>query len=281
MEEILARLLNNNLLTEDSRKEVSESVRAYITDYEVKTKAELLEQLSESIIAERNEFAESVEQKFKTVIAAQLQTLNEEISNFRDLEFEYKTKLANEKIKLTEAFEAEKRELASAIASQLDEAINQSFNELHTDLRAVRELGFGRKLFEAFKEEYTESYLDQDGLRNTLDELRSERDALRSQVVTLESHRKEIKREQLIAECLGKTRGNTREQLKIILENTENAEHIIPTFNKYITDVSSKLKTVANIKTPKVAQTITEGVNNNNKSKEVNDSNDVVDFSLV
>lgn len=281
MEEILARLLNNNLLTEDSRKEISESVRTYITDYEVKTKAELLEQLSESIIAERNEFAESVEQKFKTVIAAQLQNLNEEISNFRDLEFEYKTKLANEKIKLTEAFEAEKRELASAIASQLDEAINQSFNELHTDLRAVRELGFGRKLFEAFKNEYTESYLDQDGLKNTLDELRAERDALRSQVVTLESHRKEIKREQLIAECLGKTRGNTREQLKIILENTDNAEHIIPTFNKYITDVSSKLKTVVNNKTPKVANTIVEGVNNNNKSKEVNDSNDVVDFSLV
>tara|TARA_B100002019_G_scaffold25825_1_gene19666 strand:- start:1635 stop:2732 length:1098 start_codon:yes stop_codon:yes gene_type:complete len=227
MLDALKTLFENDVVSEDVRKQIEEAWEAKIKENKLAVTAELREEfaqkyehdkatmveaidnlVSERLSAEIAEFTEDRKQlseaKAKYAVAMRdnakllrgfvLESLKKEVSelheeqkamanNFSKLEefvvdalaneisefYEDKKDLAATKVKLVK--EAKKhlakvkenfiQRSAKAVSSTVDKALRGEIKQLKEDIDAARKNDFGRKLFEAFANEYQASYLNE------------------------------------------------------------------------------------------------------------------------
>ena len=227
MLDALKTLFENDVVSEDVRKQIEEAWEAKIKENKLAVTAELREEfaqkyehdkatmveaidnlVSERLSAEIAEFTEDRKQlseaKAKYAVAMRdnakllksfvLESLKKEVSelheeqksmanNFSKLEnfvvdalaneisefYEDKKDLAATKVKLVK--EAKKHlakvkenfihRSAKAVSSTVDKALRGEIKQLKEDIDAARKNDFGRKLFEAFANEYQASYLNE------------------------------------------------------------------------------------------------------------------------
>lgn len=156
--DILEQLLSNELLNEDTRNSLKQAFSDLETQI-VETQTQRLEveiraQLTEQFITERDMLIEAIDSKLGSVLEAELNELKQSISEFRDLEVEYGEKLVESKRELAEQLDKDLAALVHIVESFLDERIASEMNELKTDLTEARKLNFGRKIVEAFRDEF-------------------------------------------------------------------------------------------------------------------------------
>ena len=108
MDEILKKLLESDLLSEDTKAELTAQfktvVDTFLAEERSKLEIEVRSQLTEQHVKAEEELAESVNTKIDDFLTAELDELKEDINKFRDLEVEYAEKLVEEKEKLAELF---------------------------------------------------------------------------------------------------------------------------------------------------------------------------------
>lgn len=190
MDEILKKLLESEMLSEDSRTLIAEQFQTFVTAQideqrqliEAEVRTELTQSLSEQWVTERDALIESLDMKTDEILKAELSELKEDISAFRDLEVEFAQKLVEEKQALADTLQ----ENVGALAEMLDEFIHlklsEELDELKEDISETKRLSFGKKMFETFVREYQMNFVDQTDVEKQLAESAKQVEAVREEL---------------------------------------------------------------------------------------------------
>ena len=126
MDEILQKLLQSELLSEETRAEISEqwtaAVEVFKTQVREETSMAVRAELAEQWIVERDELVTKVDSFVADALIKEMVELKADIERFRDLEAEYAEKLVEEKHKLAEEVASELDELVDKIEYEFDDA---------------------------------------------------------------------------------------------------------------------------------------------------------------
>lgn len=270
MEEILKKLLEAEILSEDTKQDLTEAwqeaVKAKTAELREEAMLEVRAELADQWVKER----EALVTKLDTFISEQLETefneLRSDIENFRDLEAEYAGKLVAEKQKISEQMTQELDVLVDKIDAFFEQRLSEELEELREDLQVVRENEFGRALFEAFATEYAKSYVDEDAIQSKLTITESKLQDAQKRLQEMEKEKEVLLRESKMEELLKPLSGSKREQMSFVLQNIETKK-LEEAYNHFINRILKEDKVadkqekslVESKKEEKVATTVVTG----------------------
>lgn len=225
MEEILQKMLTSELLSEETKTEISEAwaeaVEAKTVELREEVALEVRAELAEQFVVAREALVEKVDAFVSEQLAKEMLDLKGDIERFRDLEAEFAGKLVEEKKRLAEDVEHEIEELVDKLDSFLDHRLNEEFSEMKEDLEVVKQNDFGRRVFESFVNEYAKSYVDEQSIQSQLTIAESKLSDAEKRMQELEKEKFSLIREQKMQEVLKPLSGSKREQMSFVLQNVE------------------------------------------------------------
>lgn len=263
MDNILTKLLESDLLSDETKVEVKEqfktAVDAYLTEERSKLEVEIRSTLTEEFVIAREELAENVNTKIDEFLATEFDELKEDINKFRDLEVEYAEKLVEEKEVLAQLLGEQINQLVDKLDEFLEVRLDEEISELKEDIEDVKKLEFGRKIFEAMETEFkTFRKEDQSSVEADLAEALDKLSDAENRLADIEHTRLAEARNSKLDDLLTPLSGNAREQMKIILSNVAT-EKLEEAFNVYIGRIlKESVETKEEVKAPLVESKIEE-----------------------
>ena len=225
MDEILNKLLESELLSEETKQQISEqwtqSVNAYKQTVREEVTLDVRAELSEQWVTERDTLIDSVDTFVSEALQKELSELKGDIERFRDLEAEMAEKLVEEKHKLAAEVSDELDQLVDKIDAFFEMRLSEEMDELKEDLEVVKQNEFGRKIFEAFSTEYIKSHYDEDSSAAQLSITESKLEDAEQRIQELEASQSKMIREQKMEKVLAPLTGKKREQMSFVLQNVE------------------------------------------------------------
>lgn len=263
--DILQQLLNNELLTEDTKLSIQQAfsdMRNQIVESETaRIETEVTAKLTEQFITEREMLIEAVDAKLGSLLEAELSELKQSISEFRDLEVEHETKLVEAKQDLAKQLQQDLVSLVHIVESFLDERIATEINEIKEDINEARKLDFGRRIVEAFGSEWASTFNPANELAaqlkeatDKLNEATAKLQAAEADKQKLNENHSKVAHQLRMERLLGNLSGSKREVMEQLLKDvkTEKLEE------KYQAYLPRLIDTPANVEAP--ASNITESV---------------------
>lgn len=255
MDEILAKLLESELLNEETKSELAEKFQAATESLREELALEVRAELVEQWTQQRNALIQSVDEKVTEMLSDELTELKEDISRFRDLEVEYAEKLVAEKQKLAEQLAKEIDELVDKLDSFLEYRLSEEITELKEDLDVVRQNQFGRKIFDAFMGEFNLSFHDEDSIQAKLSIAEEQLSDAKTRLYELEQEKKKAERANVMEEVLSPLSGSKREQMAMILQNVETHK-LQEAYNVFVGRVLKESKTEVEKPTEVLAESV-------------------------
>ena len=237
MDEILKKLLESEMLSEDVKTEIAaqwtESVSALRESYREEALLSVRQELSEQWIQERDTLIESLEVFASEKLEAEMTDLKEDIERFRDLEAEYAQKLVEEKQNLAVQLQEDLESLIDKIDDFFEERIAEELSELKEDISLARENEFGRKVFESFVKEFNASFVDEKSIQRKLAVTTDKLSDTQKTIANLEESVATLQREKKMDEVLSQLAGQKREQMAFIL-STVATEKLSEAYSMFI-----------------------------------------------
>ncbi len=236
MNELLQKLLEAEILTEDTKKELEEAFTAArdeaITAAKDEAAADVRAELTEQWVAEKDTLVEAIDTKVGEMLEQEIEELKEDIERFRDLEAEYAEKLVEAKAAMADELKADLSDLVEKIDSFLEMRLQAEIEELKEDIDVVRKNQFGKKVFEAFVEEFMSEFADEESAETNLRETETRLADTEEQLKEAEHKLGAMEREQKMTKVLAPLSGRSREVMEAILRNvdTKNLEEGYNTF---------------------------------------------------
>lgn len=225
MEDILEKLLTSDLLSEETKTEISEAwaeaIEAKKAELKEEVALEVRAELAEQFVVARDALVDKVEAFVSEQLEKSYVELKSDIDRFRDLEAEYAGKLVEEKKRLAEEVESEIETLVDKLDSFLEVRLNEELDEMREDLEIVKQNDFGRRVFEAFVTEYSKSYVDEASIQAQLAIAESKVSDAEQRMQELETEKAQLVRESKMQEVLKPLSGAKREQMSFVLQNVE------------------------------------------------------------
>jgi hypothetical protein len=225
MDEILKKLLENELLSEETRAEISEQWTASVETFKTQVREEVSNtvrlELAEQWIAERDELVAKVDTFVSEALVKEISELKADIESFRDLEAEYAGKLVEEKHKLAEEVAAELDQLVDKIDAFFEVRLAAELDELKEDLDVVKQNEFGRKIYEAYAATFAVAHVDDESAGAKLKVAESKLADAEQALAAAEEARNQLVRESKMDKLLANLTGKKREQMEMVLKNIE------------------------------------------------------------
>lgn len=236
MEELLQKLLEADVLSEDTKKELEEAMKGKLEEAVAGAKkeaaADVRAELTEQWVQERDALIEAIDKQVGEFMQSEIEELKEDIDRFRDLEAEYAEKLVEAKAQLGNELDGDITELVEKIDAFLEIRLATEMEELKEDLNRAKENDFGRRVVEAFAEEWSLNFADDESAEGTLRE--TEERLVDTQKALEESERKlaKMEREEKLHKVLSSLSGKSKEVMEAILRNvaTDQLEEGYKTF---------------------------------------------------
>lgn len=262
MDEILKKLLQSELLSEDTKAEISEqwttSVETFKTQVREEVSGTVRLELAEQWAGERDELISKVDTFVTEALQNELTELRGDIERFRDLETEYAEKLVEEKHALAAEVATELDSLVDKIDAFFEMRLTAEMEELREDLDVVKQNQFGRDIFEAFASTYGSSYVDKDAVQSKLLVAEAKLASAESALAEREDKLGKMVREAKMDSVLSSLTGKKREQMAMVLRNIETSR-LEESYKFFIGRI---LKEEVEVKTP----TLSEGKINEKKT---------------
>lgn len=228
MHELLKKLLEANILTEETKKEIEAAVTAKINEAtEIAKEAarvEVTAELNEQWISERETLVEALDTKMTEGLAAELEEMRESIESFRDLEAEMAEKLVEARAEMAVALKADIATLVEKLNSFMEIRLAAELEEFSEDLEQVKRNEFGKKVYEAFATTYQQFHASDDSLEGRLNEseqrLADTLEALEASEAKASKLNRSIKLEKVLAPLTGRT----KEVMEAILKNVDTPQ---------------------------------------------------------
>lgn len=257
MDEILQKLLESELLSEDVKSEISQKwkqvVEAKLAEMKETSLLEVRAELAEQWTKERDALVESLEKFVDEQITEELTELKSDIERFRDLEAEYAAKVVEHKTEMAAKVQEDLDQLVDKIDAFFEVRLTEEFEELKEDIDVVKQNHFGRQIFEAFVNEFSKSFVDEEAVQSQLQIAESKLEDASKKIAELEAGQMKLIRESKMAEVLKPLSGMKREQMAFILQGVET-EKLEEAYNQFIGRVLKEEKQEP------VAQVVTESV---------------------
>ena len=278
MVEAIDTMISERLASEiaefaDDRKQLAEAKAKYavaMREHSDLMKNFVTKQLSKEV-SELHEDREQMATKFAQLEEFVVEALAKEIAEF----YEDKKDLAETKVKLVKEaktkFAQVRKEFiqrsASMVAETVEKGLNNEISQLKEDIEVARQNDFGRRLFEAFANEYSNSYLNEKSetskLMKVLDikdkqlaEAKKSAENAQALAEAKEAEKQRLiesaKRKDTINELIAPLSKDQKEIMTDLLESVQTAK-LSSAFNKYLPAVIDG-KTPAKQKAP-----LTEG----------------------
>jgi hypothetical protein len=224
MDEILQKLLSSELLSEEAKAEISSQWTAAVEQYKTivreEVSVEVRSELAEQWATEREALIESVEKFVASKLEEEVAELIGDIQDYRDLKAEAAAQLVEEKHRMAEELAQELDQLVDKMDAFFELRLSEELEELREDLDVVKQNEFGRRIFEAFVNEYMK-FADEDSvqaqLTAALDKLRD----AQQNINKLEEAQAKLVRESKLEKILAPLSGKKREQMAFVLANVE------------------------------------------------------------
>lgn len=235
MDEVLKKLLEAEVLSPEVKAELETAFKKTLDEAVETAKAsaaaDTKAQLTEQWITERDALVEAIDSKVGDFLDAELGELKSDIERFRDLEAEHAEKLVEAKAEMANELKGDLKELVEKIDSFLEIRIAAEIEELREDLEVVKKNEFGRRIFEAFSEEFMR-FADTDDKAATVGELEKRLEETSKQLEESEKKRGKMAREKKLKEVLQPLSGRSRDVMEAILKNvdTEQLDEAYKTF---------------------------------------------------
>ena len=236
MEKLLQKLLEAEILTEDTKQELEEAFKGQLDEAIQAAKSEeaanVRAELTEAWVVEKDALIEGVDLKVGEFLDTEITELKEDIERFRDLEAEYAEKLVESKAAMSQDLKKDLKELVEKIDSFLEIRLAAEMEELKEDLDEVRKNDFGRRIFEAYSEEFVSNYSDEDSASATVSEMQNRLEEMEGALAESEESRKLMERAKKMEEVLSPLAGHQHEVMEAILKtvDTESLEEGYKTF---------------------------------------------------
>lgn len=221
MDEILNKLLKSELLSEETKAELTESVEQFKQKVREEVTGEVRSELAEQWIVERDELIDKIDLFVTEALKSELDEFRGDVNRFRDLEVEYAEKLVEAKRELAEEVSTELDELVDKIDAFFEMRLQAEMEELKEDLEIVKQNEFGRKIFEAFVDTFNASHVDEDSIQTRLTVAESKLADARKALAEREEQVNRMVRESKMEQILSPLTGAKREQMAMILKNVE------------------------------------------------------------
>lgn len=225
MDEILKKLFESEILTEDTKNELQAAFTSKLEESVKQAKqdahAEVTAALNEQWISERETLINALDAKITESLTEEMDELKTDISRFRDLEAEYAEKLISEKQKMSETVKSDIETLIEQLDTFIEIRLTEEINELKTDLQEVRKNEKGRRVFEAFMDEFKTFYTEDNSVEAKLLEAEQQ---LEDAMLALEKSEKRtaaLVRTKKLDEVLAPLSGRQREVMEAILKSVE------------------------------------------------------------
>lgn len=241
MDEILKKLLESDLLSEETKATLKEqfnaAVAAYLVEERAKLETEVNARLTEEFVKAREELVETLNKKLDEATAREFEELHGDIEQYRDLEVEHAEKLVEEKEQLAVRFGEEMEQLVDKLDIFLEQRVDAEFEELKEDITEVKKLELGRKIIESFGAEYKKLFKEdvsktERDLAEALDKLND----AQKRLADIDRQRVAEARQNKLDELLAPLTGTTREQMKLILNNV-STEKLDEAYKVYLARV--------------------------------------------
>jgi hypothetical protein len=254
MDEILKKLLESDVLSEETKAELQEqfksAVDTFLSEERAKLEQQITAQLTEEFVTAQEQLTEALDVKIDAFLAAEFDELKEDINKFRDLEVEYAEKLVEEKEILASQLNEELDQLVDKLDAFLEVRLDEEFAELKEDIAEVKKLEFGRRIFEAMESEFRKHRVsDTSKLESELAEVKEQLDDAKRRIGSMQRERVAEARNSKMEELLSPLSGTAKEQMKIILSNVAT-EKLDEAYKVYLTRVL-KESTASVVKTEK------------------------------
>lgn len=253
MDELLQKLLEAEVLSEDTKKELEGAFQTKLDEAIEAAKQSAADdvraELTEQWVGERDTLVEAVDAKVNDYLAREVEELKEDIERFRDLEAEYAEKLVEAKAAMSDELKDDLMELVEKVDSFLEMRLSAELEELKEDLDAQRQNDFGRRMFEAVAEEYAMNYADDESAESSLRETQERLADAQAALEESETARNEIERAVELERILSPLVGRQHEVMEAILRTvpTEQLEEGYKTFIGRVireSDISEKEESV-------------------------------------
>jgi hypothetical protein len=198
--------------------------------------------------SDRKKVAENFAKLEQFIVTALAREINEFAQDKRDLA-EAKVKLVREaKVKFEEVKTRFIKRSASIVESTVTKTISSEMKQLKEDIESARQNSFGRRLFEAFAQEFSTSYLNEKSetakLLRVLEkkemELAEAKVAVTEKSKLVESKEREVrvahdvaKRKEVMAELLAPLNADQKGIMKELLESVQTVK-LNDAFDKYL-----------------------------------------------
>lgn len=225
MNELLKKLLEAEVLTEETKKELEEAFNTQL-DSAIKgakedAAADVRAELTEQWIKERDTLIEALDSKVSEFLETELKELKNDIERFRDLEAEHAEKLVEAKGAMAKQLKADIGTLIEKLDSFIEIRLAAEMEELREDIEDQKKKEFGKKMFEAFAEEFKSYYADDDSTEGQLRETEQRLEDVLEELEKAESELASHKRDRKLGEVLKPLAGRQREVMEAILKNVD------------------------------------------------------------
>lgn len=276
MEELLNKLLEAEVLSSDTKKELEEAFDTKLTEAIDSAKAEaaadVRAELTEQWVQERDALVEAIDSKVGDFLQEELSELKTDIDRFRDLEAEYAEKLVEAKAAMSNELKSDLAELVEKIDAFLEIRLAAEMEELKEDIDNAKKNEFGRRVFEAFVSEFTSHYADEDSVEGTLRETEERLADTTAALEEAESKLAAMERKQKLDTVLSPLSGRAREVMEAILRNvaTEQLEEGYKTF------IGRVLRESAEETSEKEDKVLAEDASDEGERKELTENDGVI-----
>lgn len=227
MDELLKKLLEAEVLTEETKSEIETAVKKQIDETLQRAREEataaVTAELNEQWISDRETLIEALDAKITESLAEEIADLKSDIERFRDLEAESAAKLVEAKEQMAEQLKGDIAQLIEKLDAFLEVRLSSELEELREDFDAVKKQQFGKTVFEAFVTEFKKHYAGDDSIESKLNESEQR---LQDALTALENAEKKaarMERTMKLESVLKPLSGRSREVMEAILKNVETS----------------------------------------------------------
>lgn len=244
MEEILKAVLSSEILSEETKTQLTEHVKTLEKSLRESIETEVRAELAEKWVQERDELAQKMEVFVSESLQQELTELRDDIKQFRNLESEYEAKLAEQRVLMAEEVVAEKQKLQSALEEELETLVDkldefleirlsEELTELAEDIQSVKNSKLGQEMFEAYAEIFIRSHLSKTGVMKKLEEAEKQVELLSTKLEESTMVVADLIRESKMTNLLSNLSGSKREQMEILLKGVAT-ERLEETYKQFV-----------------------------------------------
>lgn len=225
MDELFKKMLENDILSEETKKELLEAFTAEIEKAKAEAKeiaiAEAKVDFAKQFAEDKDALVEALDTKVTLFLNEELEELKEDVERFRDLEVEYSTKLVEEKEKMGLQLKADMAQLVEALDVFLEERLTEEMVELKESIEEVKKIEFAKNLFESIEVTFKKKFFDENGLTKQLAESASVLTEKSKKLDESEAKLAKLVRKEEMSRVLEPLHGRPREIMEAILKSVD------------------------------------------------------------